>query len=376
MKGDLSMIQTALRKDIFLLSFELGNSKWLLTFSNGQRVRRREISARDLRALDAEIARARIKLEASASLQSCYEAGRDGFWLHRALAARDITNLVIDPSSIEVNRRKRRAKNDALDGEALLRLLARYVSGERRHFRVVHVPDEAAEDARRPHRELERLSKERTALSNRIRSLLALEGVALKPGVGFLQTLENTRRWDGSRLGAHLLRDIHHAIERMELLDRQIKTLRKEQDERVRRKPQTKENKKVESLRNLNGINRTAYTLVFEFFAWRKFSNRREVGAAAGLVGTPYQSGDSRREQGISKAGSARIRTLMVELAWCWLRYQPGSQLSQWFARRFSGGGRMRRIGIVALARKLLVALWRLVEHGVIPEGAVLKNAA
>jgi len=372
------MNQAALQSSSLLLSFELGNSKWLLTFGNGQRVRRAEIKARDLGALDAQIdaARKKFNLVPSAPVHSCYEAGRDGFWLHRALSARGVSNLVIDPSSIEVNRRMRRAKNDSLDGEALLRLLARYIAGERRHFRVVRVPDEKDEDARRPQRELERLTKERTAHINRIRSLLALEGVVLKPGsAGFLAALGNARRWDGTPLGEHLIAEIHDELERMALLERQIKKLRRQQDARVEHAPEDVKHKKLEALRRLKGINRSAYVLVFEFFGWRAFANRRQLGAAAGLVGTPYQSGDKMHEQGISKAGSARIRTLMVELAWSWLRFQPRSKLTQWFQQRFGGGGRLRRIGIVALARRLLIALWRMVEHGVVPEGAAFKSA-
>lgn len=374
------MDQSTPRVESLLLSFELGNNKWLLTFGTGsQNSRRVEIDAGDLKALDAQIALARkkFKLGAEAGLHSCYEAGRDGFWLHRALSARGARNVVIDSSSIEVNRRKRRAKSDRLDGEALLGLLVRYLNGERRHMRVLRVPDEKNEDARRPHRELERLTKERTAHYNRISSLLVLEGIKLKPGSGFLEALEKARRWDGSPLGENLLAEIRHELERIDLVNKQIKELRKEQDARLEKNPRTAENKKVAVLRNLKGISRSAYALVFEFFGWRTFANRREVGAAAGLVGTPYQSGDSAHEQGISKAGNVRIRTLMVELAWCWRRYQPQSKLTKWFEERFGGGGgRMRRIGIVALGRRLLVALWRFVEHGELPEGAELKSAA
>jgi transposase len=374
------MDQSTPRVESLLLSFELGNNKWLLTFGTGsQNSRRVEIDAGDLNALDAQIALARkkFKLGAEAPLHSCYEAGRDGFWLHRALLARGAKNVVIDSSSIEVNRRKRRAKSDRLDGEALLGLLVRYLNGERRHMHVLRVPDEKNEDARRPHRELERLTKERTAHYNRISSLLVLEGIKLKPGSGFLEALEKARRWDGSPLGENLLAEIRHELERIDLVNKQIKELRKEQDARLEKNPRTAENKKVAVLRNLKGISRSAYALVFEFFGWRTFANRREVGAAAGLVGTPYQSGDSAHEQGISKAGNVRIRTLMVELAWCWRRYQPQSKLTKWFEERFGGGGgRMRRIGIVALGRRLLVALWRFVEHGELPEGAELKSAA
>lgn len=374
------MDQSTPRVESLLLSFELGNNKWLLTFGTGsQNSRRVEIDAGDLKALDAQIALARkkFKLGAGAGLHSCYEAGRDGFWLHRALLARGAKNVVIDSSSIEVNRRKRRAKNDRLDGEALLGLLARYLNGERKHMHVLRVPDEKSEDARRPHRELERLTKERTAHYNRISSLLVLEGIKLKHGSGFLEALEQARRWDGTPLGENLVAEIRHELERIDLLNKQIKELRKEQDARLEKSPEATENKKVAVLRNLKGISRSAYVLVFEFFGWRTFANRREVGAAAGLVGTPYQSGDSAHEQGISKAGNVRIRTLMVELAWCWRRYQPQSKLTKWFEERFGGGGgRMRRIGIVALGRRLLVALWRFVEHGELPEGAELKSAA
>ena len=371
------MIQ-ALRTDILLLSFELGNGKWLLTFSAGQRLRRVEIQARDLRALEIEIAAARKKfgLAAASVVHSCYEAGRDGFWLHRALTARGVINLVIDPSSIEVDRRKRRAKNDRLDGEALLRLLARYIAGERKHLRIVRVPSANDEDARRPQRELERLTRERTAHINRIRSLLALEGVVLNPGAAsFVSALSHAQRWDGQPLGTHLLAEIHDELERMEVIARQIKRLRIEQDARAEQAPDDARHKKLTTLRSLKGINRSAYLLVFEFFAWRTFSNRREVGAAAGLVGTPYQSGDTNREQGISKAGNARIRTVLVELAWRWVRFQPQSALTQWYQERFGqSGGRRRRVGIVALARRLLIALWRLVEQGVVPEGVAIKS--
>ena len=359
------MIQTALRTDIFLMSLELGKSKWLLTSGNGQRIRKRQIDARDLSALDREIAEARVRLNTQAPLQSCYEAGRDGFWLHRALTVRRITNLVMDPSSIEVNRRQRRRKSDCVDGEALLRLLGRYVAGERGHVSILRVPNETVEDQRRPQRELARLTRERTQHTNRIKSLLALHGVELKSLTKLQKTLDQVRHWNGEPLCPHVAAEIGRDLERIELLDRQIKTVRQEQDERVKQAPNEQQNRKIESLRNLRGIDRAAFVLAFEFFGWRTFSNPREVGAAAGLVGTPYQSGDRMREQGIGKAGSARIRSLMVELAWSWVRYQPGSKLTQWFVERFSAGGsRSRRVGIVALARKLLVALWRFLEQG------------
>jgi transposase len=239
---------------------------------------------------------------------------------------------------------------------------------------MVRVPTPAEEDQRRLHRERERLIKERGSHSARIQSLLVAHGIRLKLGTDFLVQLEGARDGLGSAPGADLKAELVREYARYRLVDEQIRGLEQEQKARA-------EAGLGEAMRQVNGLMRlkgvgwqSSWVLVMEFFAWRAFRNPRQVGACAGLTPTPYSSGDREREQGISKAGNRRVRTLMIELGWLWLRYQPGSALSQWFQRRFAGGGkRMRRIGIVALARKLLIALWRYVTDGVIPEGAVLK---
>ncbi len=270
---------------VFCASFELSASKWKLGFSDGARRKLATVDAKDWKAVEVEIARARQRfgIEEKAPLFTCYEAGRDGFWIHRELEKRSIRNIVVDPSSIEVSRRARRAKTDSIDAIGLVEKLVKYVRGDLTVWQVAKVPSVEEEDARRLHRERGRLE--------------------------------------------------------------------------------------------LKAIGPTSATvLVSELFGWRDFKNGKQVGACAGLVPTPYSSGEVEREQGISRAGNKRVRTLCVEIAWCWVRYQPDSALTKWFNARFAkGGGRSRRLGIVALARKLLVALWRYLEHGVVPEGAIVK---
>ena len=360
---------------VLYMAMELSNKRWKLGFSNGERQRQVSIEAGDWNGLNDQITRAREKLglPSDCRMVSCYEAGRDGFWIHRALVDQGIENRVIDSASIEVNRRKRRAKSDRVDVKAMLRLLQRYCGGER-CLSVVRVPTVEAEDHRRLHRERERLLKERGAHSARMKSLLVAHGIRLQLDGGFLVQLEAARGGLGYALGADLKAELIREHERYRLVDEQIRGL--EQEQKARAEAGVDEAMlQVKGLMQLKGVGwQSSWLLVMEFFAWRAFRNQRQVGACAGLTPTPYSSGDSEREQGISKAGNRRVRTLMIELSWLWLRYQPGSALSQWFQRRFAGGGkRMRRIGIVALARKLLIALWRYVTDGVIPEGAVLK---
>lgn len=370
-------------QDSLLLSFELGKQKWVLTFGTfGKRTRRVELPAGDLKGLARQIAftRQALNLNAAAPVVSCYEAGRDGFWLHRALVEMKITSLVVDSSSIKVDRRKRRAKNDRLDGAALLKLLRRHAQGEEGEWRVVVTPSEEEEDGRRLHRELERLKKESTAHGNRIESLLALQGTALKVDASFPQRLDELRLWNGRPLPPELAGELKREHERLVFVRAQIRALNREQDQRLKAAQAAGEQapaalKKVLALKTLKGVARSAWTLGMEFFGWRAFRNGKQVGGAAGLTPTPYSSGDSEREQGIGKAGNKRVRTLMVELGWCWLRYQPKSKITRWFQKRFGPGTkRMRRVGIVAVARKVLVALWRYVEFGEVPEGAQLKT--
>ena len=348
-----------------------------LAFGDGSRDRLRKIDADEKEEILAEIEKSieHFGLGDGVRLVSCYEAGRDGFWLHQYLGSLGVENFVVDPSSIEVNRRKRRAKTDRLDAKKLLRLLMRYCWGEKQAWRVVRVPGVEEEDERHLHRELESLKKERTTHRNRIRSFLKLHGIRIdNPGrTDFVQYLDSVRLWDGSELGAGLKARLRREYGRMAFLQMQIKAIEKERLRLVRLQ-ETESMRRVGQMMALRGIGiESSWLLEKEFFGWRRFRNRKEVGALSGLSPTPYSSGKSEREQGISKDGNRRVRVMMIEIGWSWLRNQPESKLTKWFNERYAEGGkRMRRIGIVALARKLLIDIWRFVEHGVVPEGAIL----
>jgi transposase len=361
---------------VLFVALELSNKKWKLALSDGNKRRLVTIAAGDLVTLGEAVAKARARfgMPEGVPIVSCYEAGRDGFWLHRYLLHCGVANVVVDASSIEVNRRARRAKTDRIDVEQLLRLLIRYHHGEKRVWSVVHVPSVGEEDARRLHRELERLKKERTGHRNRIQALLVSQGVRLQPRHDLLERLEAARLWDGSALPPDLQAEVRREEARLRAVDEQIRALEAEQARRLEAAA-TPCHQQVAQLMCLRGIGLTsAWVFVMEYFGWRQFHNRKEVAALAGLTPMPYASGDSTRDQGISKAGNRRIRSLMIQIAWGWLRYQPRSALSVWFNTRFAlGGKRRRRIGIVALARRLLIALWRYVQRGVIPESASLK---
>lgn len=364
---------------VLYLAFELSEAHWKLGFTIGvgQRPRERNIRSCDLVALREEIRRAkkRFGLAETAKVVSCYEAGRDGFWLHRYVIQEGIENLVVDSSSIEVNRRQRRAKTDRMDVEKLLSQLIRYRSGDRKVWSVVHVPSVEDEDRRHLNRELSAVKKDRTRHNNRIKGLLVGEGIRLAIKDDFLDRLDAVRTWDGSPLPPGLQMRLKREYERMKLAQRQIKELESERIEAIRHSEDPSVDM-VRQLLKLKGIGlNSAWLYTMEFFSWRKFRNRKEVGALAGLTPTPHESGSRSRERGMSKAGNRHIRGMAVEIAWGWLRYQPESELTQWYEERFGhGGSRMRRIGIVALARKLLVELWRYLETGAIPKGAVLKT--
>lgn len=360
------------------LAFELGKAKWKLAFSTGlgQDPRTRAIDAGDLAALQGEIGRAkkRFELPEGATVKSCYEAGRDGFWLHRYLVQAQVDNLVVDSSSIEVNRRARRAKTDRLDVAKLLTMLIRYHSGEERVWSVVQVPSVEAEDKRHLHRQLWSLQAARTRHINRIEGLLASQGVNLPIHADFLESVAAARQWDGSPLPPGLVARIEREHAALQYVRQQVKELVAERQEQI----ETADDPSVEKVRQLMKLGalgpNSAWLFVMEFFGWRDFRNRRQVGGLAGLTPTPYQSGGEAREQGISKAGNRRVRAMAIEIAWCWLRYQPDSELARWYYEAFGHGGkRMRKVGIVALARKLLVALWRYLETGEVPAGAQLK---
>ncbi len=359
------------------LALELSNKTWKLGFSNGEKTRTKTIEARDLAALREEIATAKTKLGLSEDcvIECVYEAGRDGFWIHRLLESWGIHSRVVDSASIQVNRKKRRVKTDRIDVEALLTQLMRYLGGDKQALSVVNVPSTEAEDRMRLNRERERLIRERGAHSSRIKSLFIAQGLVIDRLTDTLiEQLDTQVTATGEPLGADLKEEIRREYQRYRLTDEQVRAIEQEQKRRVEQ-PQDASHQLVARLLALKGIGWvSSWVLVMEFFSWRGFRNRQQLAACAGLTPTPYASGADQRDQGISKAGNRRIRALMVELSWLWLRYQPDSALSRWYRERFAQGGkRMRRIGIVALARKLLIALWRYVEHGEIPQGAVLK---
>jgi transposase len=369
--------QSQITTEGLFLAIEVSEGKWRMAFKDLREDRQVEIEAWDMAGLARHVAKAkeRFGLAADARVRSCYEAGRVGFSLHRFLESVRIENVVVDPASIEVNRRAKHRKTDRLDAEKLARMLVRYhVYGEVRCWQVCRVPTPEQEAARRLDREYERLKKERTGHVNRIKALVAQHGVRcskvdeLLPG--------SIRDWSGELLGPAWQEEIGRELERLGLIEKQLGELEKRMKE-VLSSPQSPEDEMAAKLNEIASIGPVTATALAHQFFWRDFENRREVGAAAGLTSCPYDSGGMRVDQGISRSGHRRIRTLAVELAWMWLRWQPDSALSKWFNERFGPGSkRLRRIGIVALARKLLVALWKYLKWGTIPEGAVLKRAA
>jgi transposase len=342
----------------------------------GQKVWKRVVEAGDLLALGRQIrlAQKRFGLSESCRVVSCYEAGRDGFWLHRCLLAEGIENRVVDSASIEVNRRAKRAKTDRLDVEKLVTMLVRFEAGEKKVWRVVHVPSPEVEDERHLHRELHALKVDRTRHINRIKGLLAGQGVRMPVQADFLSSLDEVRGWDGSGLPAGLRARLAQEYACLTFVDEQIQARETERRQMLRTSSDASV-AQVRQLLRLRGIgDNSAWLFVSEFFGWRGFCNRRQVGALAGLTPTPYQSGDEWHEQGISKAGNRSMRAMAIEIAWSWLRNQPDSTLSRWYWERFGHGSkRLRKIGIVALARKLLVVLWRYLEYGEVPAGAQFK---
>ena len=373
--------QTAAGPDLATLfvSLELSESKWLATVLSpgGDKMSRHVVAAGDWNALLGLLLRAKAKAEARlgkpVGITAIHEAGLDGFSVHRMLEKNGVESHVVDPASIAVPRRKRRAKSDRIDGETLLRTLLAHKRGEPRVCSMVVPPSPEDEDRRRLSRERHTLVSERVQHTNRIRGMLMAEGIAdydplHRDRRGRLDAL---RTADGRPLPPHLKARILREIERAEVLLRQIAEVEAERDALLR--PE-REAAAAPLLTRLKGIGAEFASVLWSEAFFRRFDNQRQLSAFAGLAPSPWKSGRIDREQGISQAGNPRLRTTAIELAWMWLRHQPGSALSRWFRDRVGAErGRARRVAIVALARKLLVALWRYATQGVIPDGAVMK---
>jgi transposase len=370
---------------VMYVGLELGLDKWVACFADGRTERVRKVESATIEGLLGEVEKAKAKLAVSKSCRVMFvqEAGRQGFWIHRALEKAGLESLVVDSSSIEVPRKFRRNKTDKLDARALSRLAIRFDHGEPKALRVCQVPTVEQEDARRPTRERMRLKKERTAQTNRIKALLYLHGRRLQK---IDQTME--KELESSDLPPNLRGELIRSLQRWSVIDAQLRQLASVKRARIKElktnpKPGVKRPRatgaelKELHLTLLRGIGpEIASLLTAELFGWRTFRNRRQVGAAAGLVSTIQQSCNVEHHPGISKSGNPRVRWMMLQAAWSWLRFQPQSQLARWYERRFAhGGSRQRRIGIVAVARRLLVDLWKYVEQGVVPEGAEFGKA-
>jgi len=372
MQASTVVTPTAGHCGTIFVAIELSQKTWLVTLHSPERDRisRHKLAGGDhggLLALIEQVrARAAGKLGAVPAVTSCYQAGYDGFWLHRLLEADGIRNFVFDAASIAVEQRARRAKTDRIDGELLLRTLMAHLRGEPRVVRIVRVPSLAEEDARRASRERDRLITEQTAHTNRIKALLRLQGMAVgNPRRGdWLAWLQRQRDRQGQSLSPQLLAEVTREHVRLMLVRQQLAALEQAQAARTLPLPAPMAERQDRLLR-IKAIGTT-------FGA--NFRNRREVASYCGLTPSPWKSGSIDREQGISKAGNHRARHKAIELAWLWLRHQPDSALSQWFrTRTASAGKRAKRIAIVALARKLIVALWRYLTTGLVPEQATMK---
>jgi transposase len=370
--------EVSVNEPVLYVAFELAKKDWKLAMTSGFGVAPalRTVPAGDLEAVRRalQIGRVRFDLPASAPVVSCYEAGRDGFWIHRALAVCGVANRVVDSASIEVNRRARRTKTDRLDALKLVTMLVRVCQGESRAWSEVRVPSAAAEAARHGSRERTTLRQEQTRLQNQIGSWLATCGGRvsrrLRRQPGWWTAV---RDWAGAALPIAVQARIARAEARLALLAEQVATIDAVQAQQARASTPGEARHRLVHLR---GVGATSAAIVLdEGLAWRDFRNRRQVGGLLGFAPAHYSSGEIARDQGIRRAGNKRLQSVMVQLAWGWLQWQPDSALSRWYRERFDRGKRARKVGIVALARKLCVALWRYATQGVVPAGAILKTA-
>ena len=387
-EADRPEAPSAIRNDLgaIFVSLELSRSVWLITSLSpgaGEKMSKHSVPAGNIGGLLTRLSEFKQKAIArtgrSFPVIVIQEAGLDGFWIHRVLQSEGIESHVVDPASIATSRRRRRAKTDRIDGEALLRALLAHKRGEPRVCAMVKAPTPEEEDRRRLCRERKALIAERVEHVNRIKGLLFCQGVS---GYEPLrrdrrQRLGELKTGDGRGLPDHLKAQISRELDQLELLLEQIKAVEAERDALfAAAKAPTLAPAPVTMLLEIKGIGPEFAAILWMEAFFRSFANRRQVAAYAGLAPTPWQSGSVVREQGVSKAGNPRLRTTLIQLAWLWLRHQPQSALALWFKARVAhNGGRFKKTTIVALARKLLVALWKYVTAGVVIEGAVMKSA-
>ncbi|NIP18359.1 MAG: IS110 family transposase [Xanthomonadales bacterium] len=360
-------------------ALELSKNSWLLAIQAPGRDNPslHPIRGGDTAGLMAKLDAARERLTKNSGqvpkVILCYEAGYDGFWLARFLEQRGIECLVMEPASLQVNRKARRVKTDRIDVEKLLHTLIAWCRGERHVCSMVLIPSVEEEDLRRSHRERERLICERTAHINRIKGLLSTQGIRGINVKRHYKTLKPTDlvTGDGRPLPERLGREIAREIERLALVQEQLREIERERD--LAPTPCLATERKRHQLLRLNGIGVVSAAILTREVYYRQFANRRQVASYIGMTPSAYDSGESRRSQGISKAGNRLARRVMIQTAWLWLRHQPESELSKWFHRRTEGQSRrIRCVMIVALARKLAIALWRYLETGLVPQGAAL----
>lgn len=364
-----------------LIAIELSVSSWFVAvrLPGSEKSRLHRVEGGDTTALLALIrdlrSRAETKLRHAADVACCFEAGRDGFWLHRLLTAHGASAYVLEPTSILVNRRARRAKTDRLDAEGMLRVLAAWLGGDRQVCSIVSVPTPEDEDAKRPHREREHLVQERQRLENRMEALLFTQGIRGRPSLrSWERDIAKLRTGDGRALPCLMQAELNRLRRRLVLILELIHEMEAERAKALAAKGDDAMTRKIADLQRIRGIGANFSTVLAREVLYRSFANRRQLASYVGIAPMPYQSGGMDRDRSISRAGNPRARTTLIQLAWLWLRYQPGSALSDWFRGRVGTlQGRTRRIAIVAMARKLLIALWRYVETGVLPDGVELR---
>jgi transposase len=366
-----------------LLAIELSASSWLVAarLPGSDKPSLHRIDGGDTPGLLALISslrdRSARRLATAIEIVCCFEAGRDGFWLHRLLMAHGVVNYVLEPTSILINRRARRAKTDRLDAVGMLRVLETYLRGDHQSCSIVRVPTPDEEDAKRMHRERESLIQERLRIENRIEALLFTQGIRKRPSLrSWERDLSVLRTGDGREIPRHLRAELDRLRRRLVMILELIREVEAERDDAAEDQ-QHHDSRKIAALRRIRGLGENFSAVLTREVFYRSFDNRRQIASYVGITPTPYQSGGVDRDRRISRAGNPRARTTMIQLAWLWLRYQPGSALADWFRQRVGRlTGRTRRIAIVALARKLLIALWRYVETGVVPVGVEIRPEA